>query len=74
MNMRTAIGQMVLVVCLVFGMKVELGDAWVAGYQPFPDGEATVVLHRFCRGRTCALTDQEWQAFIPMNMARMWMP
>lgn len=64
MNTRTAIVQMILVVCLVFSMKVELGDAWVAGYQPFPDGEATVVLHRFCRGRTCALTDQEWQALI----------
>lgn len=64
MNIRTAIGQMIFVVCLLFGMKVELGDAWVAGYQPFPDGEATVVLHRFCRGRTCALTDREWQALI----------
>ena len=64
MNIRTAISQMVFVVYLLFGMGVELGDAWVAGYQPFPDGEATVVLHRFCRGRTCALTDQEWQALI----------
>ena len=64
MNIRTAISQMVFVVYLLFGMGVELGDAWVAGYQPFPEGEATVVLHRFCRGRTCALTDQEWQALI----------
>lgn len=64
MNIRTALSQMVFVVCLLFGMEVELGDAWVAGYQPFPDGEATVVLHRFCRGRTCALTDQEWQTLI----------
>ena len=64
MNMRSAIVQMIFVVYLLFGMEVELGDAWVAGYQPFPDGEATVVLHRFCRGRTCALTDQEWQALI----------
>ena len=62
--MRSALSRWLLVVGLVCGTGVELGDAWVAGYQPFPEGEATVVLHRFCRGRTCALTDREWQALI----------
>ena len=37
--------------------------AWVKGYQPFPEGEATVVLHRFCGG-DCFLEDWRWRGFI----------
>ena len=60
-----ALAVFVLLVCpLILWFSSERADAWVEGYQPFPDGEATVVLHRFCRGRTCALTEQEWQDFI----------
>lgn len=55
----------VLLVCpLILWFSSERADAWVEGYQPFPDGEATVVLHRFCMGRTCAYEEQEWQDFI----------
>ena len=32
------------VACVVFG-GVKEANAWVEGYQPFPEGEATVVLH-----------------------------
>ena len=34
---------------LVFWTLRGPADAWVADYQPFPEGEATVVTHRFCR-------------------------
>ncbi len=35
--------------------------AWVAGYQPFPEGEATVILDPFCRAQYCAGTEYEWR-------------
>jgi len=36
--------------------------AWVTAYQPFPDGEATVVLNVFCQH--CVLEDREWRGVI----------
>ena len=40
-------------------------QAWVKSYQPFPDGEATVVLHRFCQKQDCGRASQaDWQAVI----------
>ena len=47
--------------------------AWVSNYQLFPEGEATVVVHKFCfpesamtsRGDACRrFTDQEWHDLI----------
>ena len=43
--------------------------AWVQGYQPFPDGDATVVLHRFCQKRDCGSVSQHrWQQAIQMAL------
>ncbi len=40
-------------------------DAWVQDYQPFPDGNAPVVVHRFCRGPACgSLSQRDWQQTI----------
>ena len=40
-------------------------QAWVQSYQPFPNGEATVVLHRFCFLADCGRAAQaDWQAVI----------
>ena len=39
--------------------------AWIGAptYQPFPDGCATVIMHRFCMGSIpCPLSGSEWQA------------
>ena len=45
-------------------------NAWVRGYQPFPDGEATVVLHRFCQKRHCGTASQhDWQRVIQQAIA-----
>ena len=50
---------------LALVMPGERADAWVAGHQPFPDGEATVVLHRFCFLADCGSASQgAWQAVI----------
>ena len=39
--------------------------AWVHGTQPFPDGTATVVFHRFCHKPDCGSASQQaWQAVI----------
>ena len=42
------------------------GKAWVSEgtYQPFPDGEATVIVHRFCLSDWCPLAAREWEEFI----------
>ena len=48
-----------------FWTMSERADAWVQGFQPFPKGEATVVLHRFCRTPPCeALPQAEWHQLI----------
>ena len=44
--------------------------AWVEGYQPFPEGEATVVLPAFCPGG-CFFTEEEWSGFI-RDALRAW--
>ena len=56
----------VLLLCLaLLPLMGSRAGAWVSGYQPFPDGEATVVVHRFCRIQTCGpLTNQKWQHLI----------
>ena len=47
--------------------------AWVRGYQPFPEGETTVVVHKFCFTASAItngvdpchrFTDQEWHSVI----------
>ena len=43
----------------------EKAEAWVKGTQPFPEGEAAVVLHRFCQSRDCGpLAAWEWDELI----------
>ena len=43
----------------------ERAEAWVEDFQPFPAGEATVVVHRFCRSQNCNYPVQaEWRAAI----------
>ncbi len=46
----------IAMLCLFLLTWVSRGDAWVAGYQPFPEGEATVVMRPYCRDtdRDCA--------------------
>ena len=67
----SALARLVCVSCVVGACLVsERADAWVQGYQPFPDGEATVVLHRFCQPQDCgSLTEQEWQTMIQAALA-----
>lgn len=44
--------------------------AWVKDFQPFPDGEATVIVDRFCRSQFCGYPSQrEWQRIIRSVMA-----
>lgn len=52
-------------------------DAWVRGVsQPYPDGEAPVMVHRFCIGPGCdnprfsRIPQAEWQAAIRFAMAQ----
>ena len=54
MSTCTAISRMLFVACVLFGVRIDKANAWVEGYQPFPDGEATVVLHAFCRSKFCS--------------------
>ena len=68
MSIRTVISQTVFVACVLFGIGIEQADTWVqGGSQPFLDGEAPVVLHRFCQlssgagSRWCGRdSDQTW--------------
>ena len=48
---------LILVCCTLSGR----GDAWTTAgvYQPFPNGEATIILHRFCFTTECPLEQQE---------------
>ena len=72
MRIRTVISQIVFVACVLFGIGVEQANPWVqGGLQPFLDGEAPVVLHRFCRlssgvsSRWCSSdSDQIWVNWI----------
>ena len=61
---------------LVFALctMIDRAEAWVQGYQPFPEGSAIVLLHRFCRAANCDysdLTGREWAVAI-QNAARAW--
>ena len=68
MNIRIVISQIVFVACVLFGIGIEQAGPWVqGGSQPFLDGEAPVVLQRFCRlssgasSRWCGSgSDQTW--------------
>ncbi len=58
----------VLVLVSGFGIS-EQAHAWVKGTQLFPDGEATVVLHRFCQKRDCGSVSQSrWQQAIQLAL------
>ena len=50
----------------VCGLGSDPAGAWVKGHQPFPGGEATVVLHWFCQKQACHPTVQEqwWEDMI----------
>ena len=53
-------------------LLVTQADAWTRGVaQPFPDGKATVVVHRFCLSRSCDNFSQvEWQREIRSGIAK----
>ncbi len=73
MSTWTAISRMLFVLCMVFGGVKEV-DPWVEGSQPFPEGEATVLVHRFCWASNCDysdLTGRDWTVAI-QNAARAW--
>ena len=73
MSTCTAISRILFVMCVVFG-GVKEANAWVQIYQPFPEGSATVLVHRFCRASNCDYSDlpyKYWQAAID-NAARAW--
>ena len=76
MPIRTLASRIVVVACLILGIGVSQGDAWVQQYRSFPDGEATVVLHRFqtyCQvPRYCdEPTDGQWRRMIE-DAAQAW--
>ena len=51
---RSILACLVCVSCVMGACLVsERADAWVKDYQPFPEGEATVVLHWFCQRQSC---------------------
>ena len=61
--------RIVAFVCLMLGIGVSQGDAWVdrtPDYQPFPAGEATVVMQRFCWSAAYCdqPTDRAWRDMI----------
>ena len=52
-----------LLVGLFVSLWLGVGQAvaWVSFFQPFPEGEATVVVHRFCRTDQCHhFSQEEW--------------
>lgn len=63
------------VVCAAVFGGIKEADAWVEGYQPFPEGEATVLVHRFCWASNCDYSSDipqwHWEAAID-NAARAW--
>ena len=63
-NPSVLLGAVVWAVCC---LGVTQANAWVSYHQPFPDGEATVVVHRFCLSPSCetdTLSQEEWQRLI----------
>ena len=72
-NMGRALVRMLFVACVVFG-GVKEANAWVEIYQPFPEGEATVLVHRFCWASNCDYSERtftEWKNAIE-NAATAW--
>lgn len=60
-----------LFVVLLF-LSPSLASAWVRIYQPFPDGNATVILQRYCLGSGfCPLEQWEWEELIT-DAANVW--
>ena len=51
---------------LAFFLVTGKAAAWVSDsiYQPFPDGEATVIINRFCLSNGCPLEWWEWEELI----------
>ena len=74
MSTCTAISRILFIACVLFGGVKEV-NAWVKGYQPFPEGEATVLDHRFCWASNCDYSNdipqRYWEAAID-NAARTW--
>ncbi len=53
-----------LFACVALSLLPSLACAWVKGNQPFPDGEATVILHRFCLNDCGDISTTEWRTLI----------
>ena len=74
---RRAGGLRALLVCaatlLLAVAWVSRGEAWVPGYQPFPEGEATVVMRPYCRVEPCSyyLGLTSWETDI-QHALRQW--
>ena len=50
---------------IVFSLWPARAEAWVKHYQAFPNGEATIVLHRFCLSADCgSLNENRWKELI----------
>ena len=66
MGTHTSISRIISVTCvLAFCTTIDTAEAWVKDYQHFPDGEATVIVERFCRTAGCHYpTDHDWRTAI----------
>ena len=60
-----------LVLALVLCMSGR-ADAWTTDstYQPFPNGEATFIIHRFCLVDWCPISSNEWERMIEATLLK----
>lgn len=51
---------------LVFWTMSGRAEAWTSDttYQPFPNGEATIIIHQFCLSAWCPVSPGEWETMI----------
>ena len=64
--------QAAVVVLLFTGVFLNQANAWVKAFQPFPDGEATVITTPFCRAGSCSyyLSQTRWGADIQAALSQ----
>lgn len=66
MSTCTAISRMLFIACVMFGGVKEV-NAWVKGFQPFPEEYAIVLLHRFCLADGCPTGNSYIQGLTAMD-------